>query len=136
MRRFGFYYILPLTAPRTLTTPPATIPPSTLLPSSDECTLLIGSYNVDNLAPTSPTLPIVASQIANALHSPDMMFLQEIQDNSGPTDDGVVDANVTLTTLAQSIQENGGARYEFAEVVSVDGQDGGEPGGNIRPAYL
>lgn len=99
--------------------------------------MVIGQYNVDNLAPTSATLPRVASQIANSLFMPEIVFLQEIQDNSGPTDDGVVDATVTLSTLAQSaFDQGGGFLYNFTEVISVNDQDGGEPGGNIRPAYL
>ena len=68
---------------------------------------------------------------------PDIMFLQEIQDSSGPTDDGTVDASITLSTLARSAFLQGGEfLYNFTEVLSVNDQDGGEPGGNIRPAYL
>ena len=79
----------------------------------------------------------MANQIANFLKSPDIMFLQEIQDNSGPTDDGTVTANLTLSTLISAIHAAGSAaKYDFTEVISVNDQDGGEPGGNIRPAYL
>jgi hypothetical protein len=134
--RFGFYYILPFTAPTILTSPSPNIPPTSLKKSNDACTIVIGDYNVDNLAPNSTTLPQVAGQIVNSLLQPDVMFLQEIQDSSGPTDDGVVDANVTLLTLAQSIVDQGGFKYNFTEVISVNDQDGGEGGGNIRPAYL
>ena len=92
---------------------------------------------VDNFAPNSTTQPIVAAQIANFLKSPDIVFLQEIQDNSGPADDGVVAADVTLRTLIAGIRAAGStATYNFTEVISVNDEDGGEPGGNIRPAYL
>ena len=92
---------------------------------------------VDNFAPTSPTVPQVANQIANFLKSPDIVFLQEIQDSSGATDDGTVDANLTLSTLISAIEAAGGATtYDFTEVISVNDQDGGEGGGNIRPAYM
>ena len=64
------------------------------------------------------------------------MYLQEIQDNSGPTDDGVVDANVTLNTLISAIAKISNVTYSFATINPVDGQDGGQPGGNIRNAYL
>lgn len=64
------------------------------------------------------------------------MFLQEIQDNSGPKDDGTVDANVTLSTLVNAITKISNVTYSFVEVIPVDGQDGGQPGGNIRQAYL
>ncbi|KAG7088492.1 hypothetical protein E1B28_012480 [Marasmius oreades] len=65
-----------------------------------------------------------------------IMFLQEIQDNSGPTDDGEVSANLTLTALVEAIAKAGGVSYNFTEIPPVDGQDGGQPGGNIRTAYL
>ena len=92
---------------------------------------------MDNFAPDSPSQPVVGNQIANFLKSPDIVFLQEIQDNSGPTDDGTVAADVTLSTLISNIQAAGStAQYSFTEVVSQNDQDGGEGGGNIRPAYL
>ena len=92
---------------------------------------------VDNLGPDKATLPTVADQIANALKEPDLVFLQEIEDSSGETPDGTVDATKTLNNLIASIKTAGGeANYGFTEVISVDGQDGGVGGGNIRPAYL
>ena len=78
----------------------------------------------------------VANHIANFLHTPDIMFVQEIQDNSGPTDDGTVDASQTLSALSASVKSQGGVAYSCTEVLPVNDQDGGEPGGNIRPAYL
>ena len=56
---------------------------------------------IDNFSPTSTTVPTIATHIAVYLKAPDIMFLQEIQDNDGSKDDGVVDANVTLTNLIQ-----------------------------------
>ncbi|OSD07381.1 DNase I-like protein [Trametes coccinea BRFM310] len=138
--QFGFYYILPLTAPTVVSTPDPTIPPATIKPSTDECTLTIGDYNVENMAPTTAHLPTVADHIANFLNSPDIVFLQEIQDNSGGTDDGTVSANVTLSTLAAAIRtaSAGGTNstYAFLEIAPENDQDGGAPGGNIRTAYL
>lgn len=88
------------------------------------------------MAPNSTTLPAVAQQIAQKLGSPDFLFLQEIQDNSGPTDDGTVIANVTMQTIADSVVSFGGAEYSFIEIAPVNDQDGGEPGGNIRQVIL
>ena len=88
------------------------------------------------MAPTSSHLPTVAGHISNLLRTPDIMFIQEIQDNSGPTDDGTVDANVTLTTLVNAIAAISNVTYQFASINPVDGQDGGQPGGNIRTAFL
>lgn len=64
------------------------------------------------------------------------MFLQEIQDNSGPTSDGVVDASITLNTLIGAIVNISNITYSFATINPVDGADGGQPGGNIRTAFL
>lgn len=91
---------------------------------------------VENLSPTVAHLPTVAMHIANFLNTPDIVFLQEIQDNNGATDNGVVDANVTLTTLVKSIASFSNVTYAFTSINPINDQDGGEPGGNIRTAYL
>lgn len=88
------------------------------------------------MAPSSSHLPTVAVHIAELLRTPDIMFVQEIQDNSGKTDDGTVDANVTLTNLVNEIARVSNVTYHFLDIAPVDGQDGGIPGGNIRQAYL
>lgn len=64
------------------------------------------------------------------------MFLQEIQDNSGEIDNGVVDANVTLSNLSAAIASQSNVKYNFTEVIPNNDQDGGVLGGNIRPAHL
>lgn len=48
----------------------------------------------------------------------------------------VVSANLTLSTLTAAIRAAGGPQYAFADIDPVDDQDGGQPGGNIRVAYL
>src|SRR5437667_8582044 len=50
--------------------------------------------------------------------------------------EAVVDANLTLSTLVDKIHGLSGVSYNFVDIVPVDDQDGGEPGGNIRVAYL
>ncbi|RPD62220.1 DNase I-like protein [Lentinus tigrinus ALCF2SS1-7] len=136
--QFGFYYILPLTAPVVASTPSSVIPPATIKPTDDECTLVIGDYNVENMAPTSSHMSTVANHIANFLNTPDIMFVQEIQDNSGATDNGVVIANLTLTNLVTAVANAGNASstYSFLEIAPENDTDGGQPGGNIRQAYL
>ncbi|KAF1982654.1 endonuclease/exonuclease/phosphatase family protein [Aulographum hederae CBS 113979] len=134
---FGFYRILPLTALKVTSSPSPALPPATKFVAAGGCKeLTVGSYNVENLAPSSAHLPTIASDIVNYLKSPALVFLQEIQDDNGPTNDAIVDANVTLTTLASAISDAGGVSYEFADIDPVDDQDGGQPGGNIRVAYL
>ncbi|KAM7208377.1 Endonuclease/exonuclease/phosphatase [Naviculisporaceae sp. PSN 640] len=136
---FGFYYILPLTALKITSPSSSLATPSTFNSSSNCKALTIGDYNVENLAPNSSHLPKIAAHIVNYLASPDLIFLQEVQDNSGATDDGVVDANITLATLAKSIFDISGGKtnYSYVEVAASAGNlDGGAPGGNIRQAYL
>jgi hypothetical protein len=72
----------------------------------------------------------------NNLHAPDIVALQEIQDNSGPTNDGVVQADQTYNGLIAAIQDAGGPVYEFREIAPEDLQDGGQPGANIRVGFL
>ncbi|KAL7960298.1 Endonuclease/exonuclease/phosphatase [Trichoderma compactum] len=60
----------------------------------------------------------------------------QVQDNSGNKNDGIVDANVTLSTLASKIEEASGIVYDFVEISPINNKDGGEPGGNIHQAYF
>jgi hypothetical protein len=134
---FGFYTILPLTALKITTPAVASVPP-TSLHSGRQCkAITFGSYNVENLAPTSAHLPKVAAHLVNYLGLPDLLFIQEVQDDSGPTDnDGIVSANATLTALTQAISALSNFTYSFASVDPTADTDGGQPGGNIRQAYL
>ncbi|KAJ3573209.1 hypothetical protein NP233_g2573 [Leucocoprinus birnbaumii] len=135
--QFGFFYVVPLTAPQIISRPSNVIPSTTITNhGNDPCIVTFGDYNVENMAPTSTHIPAVASHIANLMKTPDLLFLQEIQDNSGNTNDGTVAANVTLATLIAAIESASGVRYNFTQIDPVDGQDGGEPGGNIRTAFL
>ena len=81
---------------------------------------------------------MIGNHIANFLNSPDIVFLQEIQDNSGDTDDGTVIGNLTLSNLVKAVAKAGNATvpYSFLEIAPQNDMDGGEPGGNIRQAYL
>jgi predicted extracellular nuclease len=135
--QFGYYYILPLTALQVIDSKQPPLPPPVTWNSNGNCKkITLGQYNVENLAARSTTLPDIAYHIAYFLNSPDLVFLQEIQDNDGPTDDGVVSANVTLETLVTAIENAGGVSYNYIDIDPNNDQDGGQPGGNIRPAYL
>lgn len=80
---------------------------------------------IDNFTPTSSSLPIIASHIAIHLKTPDLLFIQEIQDNSGSKDDGTVNANVTLSNIVAAIANaSGGIQYDFVQIDPVDKQDG------------
>jgi predicted extracellular nuclease len=107
--------------------------------------LTVASYNVLNLDPNDEDgdqdvadgrFDQLAAQIVNQLHSPDIIGLQEVQDSSGSADDGVVDADQTLQMLVAAIRTAGGPSYEYIDNPPENNQDGGQPGGNIRVAFL
>ena len=98
----------------------------------------IATFNVENLDPGDGATKFntLAGLIVNSLKSPDIVALEEVQDNNGPTNDAVTDASLTLNMLIAAITSAGGPTYEFRQIDPVDDQDGGEPGGNIRVAFL
>jgi predicted extracellular nuclease len=100
--------------------------------------LAVATFNVENLSPLDPPLKYatLAGQIVRNLASPDLVALEEIQDDTGPANDGVVAADATLDALVAAIRAAGGPQYHWREIDPVDGQDGGQPGGNIRQAFL
>ncbi|RJE26770.1 hypothetical protein PHISCL_00902 [Aspergillus sclerotialis] len=133
---YGYYALLPLTA-LSVSESNSTAASATTLASDGTCkAITVGSYNVNNLSPDSDTLPKIADHIANYLNGPSIIFLQEIQDDDGSKDDGVISANKTLSTLADKIKSSGGPSYNFTNINPVNDKDGGQPGGNIRVAYL
>ena len=105
---------------------------------AEEDGLTVATFNVENLSARSEEARIaaLAGLVADALASPDVVALQEIQDASGSQDDGVVDAGPTLDGLVAAIVAAGGPRYRWHQVDPADGADGGRPGANIRVAYL
>ncbi|MEU9340923.1 endonuclease/exonuclease/phosphatase family protein [Streptomyces sp. NPDC048278] len=98
--------------------------------------LAVATYNVENLDPSDGTFAAHASAIVNNLQSPDIVSLEEIQDNNGATDDGTVAADVTVNKLIDAIVAAGGPKYQWRSINPVNDQDGGEPGGNIRQVFL
>ena len=100
--------------------------------------IAIATFNVENLDPTDGPAKFntLAGLIVNNLRSPDIVALEEVQDNNGATNDSITDANVTLDTLAAAVLAAGGPTYQWRQINPVDDQDGGEPGGNIRVAFF
>lgn len=135
---FGNYGIYPMTALAVTSSQTPALPPPTSVKSSGDCSgITMGQYNVENLDPQSDTFAAIAEQIVDYLQSPDVLFLQEIQDNNGATNNGVVSANVTLSMLVDAIGAAGSSvNYTYVEIPPVNNEEGGEPGGNIRNAYL
>jgi uncharacterized protein len=107
----------------------------TRLPRDQE--IVVGTYNVENLDPSDgDAFARHADLIVNHLRSPDLIAIEEIQDNDGAVNSAVTDASVTWNMLVAAIQAAGGPTYDFRQIDPVDDQDGGEPGGNIRVGFL
>jgi len=55
----------------------------------------------------------------DGLASPDVIALQEIQDNNGAADAGIVAADQTAAELIAAITNAGGPAYTYADMVPV-----------------
>lgn len=134
---FGFYRILPTTSLVVKETPSPVLPdPQKFLLKGSCAALTVGSYNIENFYPGSPELEGRAEHIAKYLDAPDLLFLQEVQDNNGETNNGVVSADESINTLINATAELTGWRYAFVDIAPENNKDGGAPGGNIRTSYL
>jgi len=71
-----------------------------------------------------------------SLRGPDIVALQEIQDDTGVLDDGTVSAAATLERLIDVVAKSGGPNYEYRQIDPENNRDGGRPGSNIRVAFL
>lgn len=100
--------------------------------------LAVATYNVENLDPRDPQekFDALAAAVVNNLASPDILALEEIQDNNGAKNDGTVAADQTLKKFTDAIVAAGGPAYEWRTVDPENNKDGGEPGGNIRQVFL
>ncbi|MEM9219797.1 MAG: endonuclease/exonuclease/phosphatase family protein [Cyanobacteria bacterium P01_F01_bin.150] len=120
-------------------------PETTALVGNSE-QLTVASYNVFNLETNdgdgdtdiaNGRFAAIAAQITNNLGTPDIIGLQEIQDNSGSSNDGITSASATLQVLVDAIAAAGGPTYSFIDNTFItDNASGGQPGGNIRTTFL
>lgn len=144
---FGTFRINPSVQPAVAATGPARTT-STVAGGIER--LRIASYNVENLDTNdgdtcdgAPDRDVAdgrftreAQQIVGALGSPDVLGIEELQDNSGCANDATVSASATLAMLADAIAAAGGPRYSWVVIDPVNNADGGAPGANIRQAIL
>jgi predicted extracellular nuclease len=100
--------------------------------------LAVATFNVENLDPSDPQSKFdrLAAQVVTNLQSPDILAMEEIQDDNGATNDGTVDSSATVAKLTAAIRAAGGPAYEARWINPSNGTDGGEPGGNIRQVFL
>ena len=118
---------------------------TTQAPRNEE--LAVGSFNVENLTPlgSNPSqaqrdkYAALAQTLVTRMRAPDIVAVEEIQDNngtSGGTGSPVVDASQTWADLIGAVSAAGGPAYEYRQIDPVAHQDGGAPGGNIRVGFL
>ena len=135
---WGSFRVRPLAAP-SVETPGRGCDVVTSL-VGDRRHLTVASFNVENLSVAGPPARFaeLGLRIARRMKSPDVVALEEVQDDSGPSGkgDGVVTSRKTLEALVEGIVAAGGPRYEAAWIDPVEGREGGQPGGNIRVALL
>ncbi|MFF1462832.1 endonuclease/exonuclease/phosphatase family protein [Streptomyces sp. NPDC058330] len=100
--------------------------------------LAVATYNVENLdaLDDQTKFDTLASGVAVNLSSPDVVSLEEIQDDNGAVNDGTVGSEATLKRFTDAIVAAGGPRYSWRYVAPENNKDGGEPGGNIRNVFL
>jgi predicted extracellular nuclease len=103
--------------------------------------LSVATYNVENLsaintAAEAAKVARLANQIVTNLRSPDIIAIEEIQDNNGTANDGTVAADQSWQRLIDAIVLAGGPRYEYRQIDPENNADGGAPGGNIRVGFL
>ncbi len=103
--------------------------------------LLIATYNVYNLsAVNKKQINGIAKDVVYGLKSPDIIALQEIQDNNGikgGTNNRNTDASETFKGLINAIRKNRGPLYDYVDFTpDYPNSSGGIPGANIRVGFL
>ncbi|MEG3166457.1 Calx-beta domain-containing protein [Sphingomonas sp. PB2P19] len=111
--------------------------------AADSRALTFATFNVENLDPTDGTarFAALADAIANNLGAPDILSIEEIQDNNGAaTGDGIsttgTDASRTWELLIDAVNAATGERYQWVDEAPVYNAEGGEQSGNIRVGFL
>nr|MDT0666804.1 hypothetical protein [Micromonospora sp. DSM 115978] len=129
-------YVLRATSLGTITE--GDLRPQTVTPPKKAGDLSIATYNVENLTVGDPDAKFerLAQNIVVNLGKPDIIAVEEIQDDNGTADGGIVVANETLAKFVTAIVAAGGPTYGWRSIDPVAGADGGAPGGNIRQVFL
>jgi predicted extracellular nuclease len=78
----------------------------------------------------------LAKAVVNEANCPDIIALQEIQDNDGAELSDITKASKTYQLLIDQIKGLSGITYHWIDIEPELGEDGGQPGGNIRNGFL
>ncbi|MGG0274894.1 DUF6359 domain-containing protein [Bacillus rhizoplanae] len=103
--------------------------------------LTIATYNIENFSAniketSDEKVRRLAYAIKYNLKMPDIIGVQEMQDNNGTINDGTTDASLSAKRLIDAIQEIHGPKYEYVEIAPENNKDGGAPGANIRVGFF
>ncbi len=150
--RVGSFQIAAVRVPRVR---PARVRPTRLSLAADASHLTVMTLNGFNLDPRierpervdDPRRDIdddvgdgrydaLARALVEEAGSPDVVALQEMQDDDGAEVSPNVSARRNYRTLLQAIRRAGGPRYRWVDRPPERDADGGQPGGNIRNAFL
>lgn len=101
----------------------------------------LATYNAENMSLASDgaaeKFRAIAAQIVNDLKSPDLLGIQEVQDDDGQGATSTTTARRTLEALRDAISVAGGPKYKIIALDPVlPNTDGGAAGGNIRTVFL
>jgi Ca2+-binding RTX toxin-like protein/predicted extracellular nuclease len=109
----------------------------------DSRSLTVATFNVENLDPTDPLSKFqgLAQAIATNLNMPDIISIEEMQDNNGAAaGDGIsptgTDASTTWQMLVDALNTLTGAHYQWVDEAPIYNAEGGEQSGNIRVGFL
>lgn len=106
----------------------------------DRNKLSVVSYNIENfsIAEGMERVQILAKQVRDDLHTPDIIGLVEVGDDNGGVKENVelVSAEKTLTAIVNEIKKETGVEYSWLSVDPEHGKDGGWTEMHIRNAVL
>ncbi|HMG48227.1 MAG TPA: Calx-beta domain-containing protein [Allosphingosinicella sp.] len=109
----------------------------------DSRSLTVATFNVENLDPGdgAARFAALAAAIANNLNMPDILSIEEMQDNNGAAaGDGIsptgTDASITWQMLVDALNTLTGAHYQWVDQAPIYNAEGGEQSGNIRVGFL
>lgn len=132
-------YVTDPITPETDTTPVREV--TTI--QADARALTVATFNVENLDPSdgAARFAALADAIANNLEAPDILTIEEIQDNNGATaGDGSsatgTDASRTWQMLVDAVNAATGQAYQWVDEAPVYNAEGGDQSGNIRVGFL
>ena len=99
--------------------------------------MTIATLNVENLDPSDGKYDDLAEDIVVNLRLPDVIAIQEMQDDNGALAGGTLSAAANAQGLIDAIFAASGVTYVYVEIAPTTANStGGEPNGNIRNGYL